>query len=152
MGGRQGSMTRIVAFPLESEGQLLGTLVAGLPGSAVSLVTLDRLELRAVLAASALRQRRGKEEESLLASWPHALLDCIGEPLLLLDEAGRITAASRGARGLTSFASKANGPEPHGIPAQAHLAALFCGRGRERPGTRLGVAREHGAESRRTSN
>jgi hypothetical protein len=60
----QGDVSRIVAFPLESEGQLLGTLVAGLPGSAVSLATLDRLELRAVLAASALRQRRRKEEES----------------------------------------------------------------------------------------
>src|SRR5260370_40719112 len=32
------------------------------------------------LAASALHQRRRKEEESRLASWPHALLDCIGEP------------------------------------------------------------------------
>src|SRR5712692_7713306 len=152
MGGRQGSMTRIVAFPLESEGQLLGTLVAGLPGSAVSLVTLDRLELRAVLAASALRQRRGKEEESLLASWPHALLDCIGEPLLLLDEAGRITAASRGARDLTSLASKSIGPQPHGIPAQAHLAELFCGRDRERLGTWLRKALDHGAENRGTDN
>src|SRR5216683_2025254 len=152
MGGRQGSMTRIVAFPLESEGQLLGTLVAGLPGSAVSLVTLDRLELRAVLAASALRQRRRREEESLLASWPHALLDCIGEPLLLLDEAGRITAASRGARDLTSLASKSIGPQPHGIPAQAHLAELFCGRDRERLGTWLRKALDHGAENRGTDS
>jgi signal transduction histidine kinase/CheY-like chemotaxis protein len=145
-------MARIVAFPLESEGQLLGTLVAGLPGSAVSLVTLDRLQLRAVLAASALRQRRRKEEESLLASWPHALLDCIGEPLFLLDEAGRITAASRGARDLTSLASKSIGPQPHGIPAQAHLAELFCGRDRERLGTWLRKALDHGAERRGTDN
>jgi signal transduction histidine kinase/ActR/RegA family two-component response regulator len=152
MVGRQGSMARIVAFPLESEGQLLGTLVAGLPGSAVSLVTLDRLQLRAVLAASALRQRRRKEEESLLASWPHALLDCIGEPLFLLDEAGRITAASRGARDLTSLASKSIGPQPHGIPAQAHLAELFCGRDRERLGTWLRKALDHGAERRGTDN
>jgi len=152
VSGGQGSMTRIVAFPLESEGQLLGTLVAGLPGSAVSLVTLDRLELRAVLAASALHQRRRKEEESRLASWPHALLDCIGEPLFLLNEAGKITAASRGARELTSFASKANGQEPHGIPAQAYLAELFCGRDRERLGTWLRMALDHGAESRGTDN
>src|SRR5712692_2860745 len=58
MGRAQGPVTRIVAFPLESEGQLLGTLVVGLPGSAVSLATFERLELRAVMAASALRQRR----------------------------------------------------------------------------------------------
>ncbi len=130
MGGTQGSVTRIVAFPLESEGQLLGTLVAGLPGSAVSLATFERLELRAVLAASALRRRRRKEEESLLASWPQALLDCISEPLLLLDEAGKITAASRSARELTGLASKTNGPEPRGVPAQAYLSELFCGRDR----------------------
>src|SRR6202171_872131 len=147
MSGTQGSVTRIVAFPLESEGQLLGTLVAGLPGGAVSLATLDRLELCAVLAASALRQRRRKEEESLLASWPKALLDCTGEPLLLLDEAGKITAASRGARELAGLASKTNGPNPPGIPAQAYLAELFCGRDRERLGTWLRNVLDHGEET-----
>ena len=136
-GGTQGSVVRIVAFPLESDGQLLGTLVAGLPGSAVSLANFDRLELRAVLAASALRQRRRKEEEAQLASWPHALLDCIGEPVLLLDEAGKITAASRGARELTGLASRTNGLEPAGMPAQAYLAELFCGRDREHLGAWL---------------
>src|SRR6267143_1332278 len=44
MRGTQRSVARIVAFPLESEGQLLGTLVAGIPGDAVSLATLERLE------------------------------------------------------------------------------------------------------------
>ena len=152
MSGTQGSVTRIVAFPLESEGQLLGTLVAGLPGGAVSLATLDRLELCAVLAASALRQRRRKEEESLLASWPKALLDCTGEPLLLLDEAGKITAASRGARDLAGLASKTNGPDPPGISAQAYLAELFCGRDRERLGTWLRNVLDHGEERSGTDN
>jgi len=152
MSGTQGPVTRIVAFPLVSEGQLLGTLVAGLPGSAVSLATLDRLELRAVLAASALRQRRRREEESRLASWPHVLLDSITEPLLLLDEAGKITAASRGARELTGLASKTNGQEPASIPAQAYLAELFCGRDRERLGTWLKEALDGRAERRGTGN
>src|SRR5229473_2542923 len=152
MGRAQGPVTRIVAFPLESEGQLLGTLVAGLPGSAVSLATFERLELRAVLAASALRRRRRKEEESLLASWPQALLDCISEPLLLLDEAGKITAASRSARELTGLASKTNGQEPASIPAQAYLAELFCGRDRERLGTWLKEALDGRAERRGTGN
>src|SRR5260370_40894653 len=41
----QASVARIVALPLEAEGQLLGALVAGLPASATSIATLDRLEL-----------------------------------------------------------------------------------------------------------
>jgi signal transduction histidine kinase/CheY-like chemotaxis protein len=151
-GRTEGAVGRIVAFPLESEGQLLGTLVVGLPGSAVSLATLDRLELRAVLAASALRQRRRKEEESLLAGWPHALLEGISEPLLLLDEAGKITAASRGARQLTGLPSRTNGPEPAGIPAQTYLTELFCGRDRKRLGTWLRAVLDRGAESRGTDS
>src|SRR5260370_1379877 len=90
-GWMHGSVSRIVALPLESEGHLLGTLVAGLPGSAASLATLDRLELRAILAASALQQRRQKEEELKLAGGQHAWLECISEPLLLLGDAGGIT-------------------------------------------------------------
>jgi signal transduction histidine kinase/FixJ family two-component response regulator len=151
-GRTQGAASRIVAFPLESEGQLLGTLVAGLPEGAVSLTTLDRLELRAVLAASALRQRRRKEEDSMLAGWPHALLEGINEPLLLLDEAGKITAASRGARQLTGLPTRVNGPEPVGVPAQAHLVELFCGRDRERLGTWLRAALDRGAQSRGTDS
>jgi signal transduction histidine kinase/FixJ family two-component response regulator len=152
LGRAQGSVTRIVAFPLESEGQLLGTLVAGLPGSAVSLATFDSLELRAVMAASALRQKRRKEEESRLAAWPHALLDCMTEPLLLLDESGKITAASRGARELTGMASRTNGRETAGFPAQAHLAELFCGRDREHLGIWLRAALDGGTESRGTES
>src|SRR6266478_1559969 len=152
MGRAQGPVTRIVAFPLESEGQLLGTLVVGLPGSAVSLSTFDRLELRAVMAASALRRRRRKEEESLLAAWPHALLDCLSEPLLLLDEAGKITAASRGARELVGLASKPKRPEPTGIPTHTYFAELFCGRDREHLRTWMRGARDRGAKRGGTDN
>jgi PAS domain-containing protein len=152
MGWMPGQVARIVAFPLESEGQLLGTLVVGLPGGATSLATLDRLEFRAVLAASALRQRRRLEEESKLAGRQQALLECISEPLLLLDHTGRITAASRGARELTGPASQAAGPEPASIPAQACLNELFCGRDREHLGTWLRSALDRGAERRGTDS
>ena len=147
----KGSVTRIVAFPLESEGLLLGTLVAGLPDGAASLATLDRLELRAALAATALRQSRREEEESKLAGRQHALLECISEPLLLLDESGKITAASRGARELTRLASGAEEPHPAGIPAKVYLPELFVGRDRAhleawlRAG-RDGEAERHGAK------
>jgi signal transduction histidine kinase/FixJ family two-component response regulator len=120
-----GSVVRIVAFPLESEGQLLGTLVAGLPEGATSLATLDRLDLRAGLAASVLRQRRRKEEESNLARWQDAFLECISEPVLLLDGAGRVTAASRGAMELTGTISRARGPRLAGMPRRAYLPEMF---------------------------
>ena len=152
MGQTQGSVTRIVAFPLESEGQLLGTLVAGLPGRSVSLATFDRLELRAGLAASALRQRRRKEEQLLLAGWPLALLDSISEPLLFLDESGNITGASRGARELVNLTTKNNGPEPASLPAHANFTELFCGRDRERLQTWLRTAFNRGAERYGTDN
>jgi signal transduction histidine kinase/FixJ family two-component response regulator len=150
MGRKGGLVARIVAFPLESEGQLLGTLIAGLPGSALSLATFDRLELRAVMAASALRERRHKAKESLLSGWPAALLDCINEPLLVLDDAGMITAASRGAKELAGLATKSSGQETGSLPAQAHFVELFCGRDREHLRTWLRAALDDGAEKRRT--
>jgi signal transduction histidine kinase/FixJ family two-component response regulator len=125
MGWMPGSVVRIIAFPLESEGQLLGTLVAGLPKGATPLATLDRLELRAGLAASVLRQRRRKEQESNLARWQDAFLECINEPVLLLDDAGRITAASRGAMELTGTASRAKGPRLAGMHSRAYLPEIF---------------------------
>ena len=124
MDWMSASVARIIAFPLESDGHLLGVLVAGLPGSATSLATFDRLQLRAGLAASALRQRRRKEEESKLAGWQDALLECVSEPLLLLDNHGRIKAASRGARELTGTVSRIIGPRSAGIP-DACLAEMF---------------------------
>jgi signal transduction histidine kinase/AmiR/NasT family two-component response regulator len=124
--GSEASVVRIVAFPLESEGQLVGTLIAGLPRSAVSLSTLGRLELRAALTAAALQQRKRKEQETQLADWPNNLLKCVSEPLLLLDDAGKITAASRGARELIRPALKTEPAHPEGIPANTYLPELFC--------------------------
>src|SRR2546422_3910062 len=124
MDWMSASVARIIAFPLESEGHLLRVLVAGLPGRATSLATFGRLQLRAGLAASALRQRRRKEEESKLAGWQDALLECVSEPLLLLDNHGRIKAASRGARELTGTVSRIIGPRSAGIP-DARLAEMF---------------------------
>src|SRR6267154_5569211 len=125
IGRMPGSVARIIAFPLESEGQLFGVLVAGLPGNATSLATLDRLELRAGLAVSFLQQKRRKEEESKRAGWQDALLECISEPLLLLDAQGRIRAASRGARELTATASRTTGPRLARVPGRANLAEMF---------------------------
>jgi signal transduction histidine kinase/FixJ family two-component response regulator len=150
IGRKGGLVARIVAFPLESGGQLLGTLVAGLPGSALSLATFDRLELRAIMAAFALGERRRKEKESRHSGWPDALLECMSEPLLVLDDAGRITAASRSAKELTGLASNSSGPEAGSLPAQEHFSELFSGRDREHLKIWLRTELEEGAEKRRT--
>src|SRR5712691_5136884 len=152
IGWTHGSVARILAFPLESEGQLLGALVAGLPGGAASLATLDRLELRAAMAASALRHRRRKEEESQLAVWQQVLLDSIRQPLLLLDEVGNIAASSRGAKELTGQASKAAERKPRNhervgasAPVHGHFTELFSGRDRQPVQTWLRKALERGS-------
>ncbi len=152
IGWTQGPVARILAFPLESEGQLLGTLVAGLPGGAASLATLDRLELRAAMAASALRHRRRKEEESQLVVWQQVLLDSIRQPLLLLDEVGNIAASSRGAKELTGQASKPAEKNPRNPeraeaspPVHGNFAELFSGRDRQPVQTWLRKALEPGS-------
>src|SRR6266478_670293 len=152
MGWTRGSVDRIVAFPLESEGQLAGALVAGLPGRATSLATFERLELRAVLAASALSHRILKEEESRRAGRQQALLDCINKPLLVLDEAGRIAAASRGARELAlSTASKIKGPRRAEIPSSSNLEEFFRAGDREHVETWLRAALDRAPVSRDVS-
>ena len=152
MGGAHGSVARIVAFPLESEGQLLGTLVAGIPGDAVSLATLDRLALRAGMAASALRESRRNAEDAKLAVRQHALLDSITEPLLLLDDAGKIAAVSRGARELTRLTAKTSGLQEAGLLPQGNLPELFSERDRERLDTWLRARFDRGGEKRVTGN
>jgi len=150
--GTPGPVARIVAFPLESEGQLLGTLVAGIPGDAVSLVTLDRLALRAGMAASALRERRRNAEDAKLAARQYALLDCITEPFLLLDDVGKITAASRGARELTRLAAKTSELQEAGLLSQAYLPELFSERDRERLETWLRARFDRGVAERVHAN
>jgi signal transduction histidine kinase/CheY-like chemotaxis protein len=127
----QASVARIVAFPLEAQGQLLGVLVAGLPGGATSLATLDRLELRARVAAVALHNRKREEKESHKARSQQELFDFISDPVLLLDDAGKVTASTRGARNLFSRAGQTSGsPSPAIFPS--HLSDLFGGRDRIR--------------------
>src|SRR5260370_35482854 len=53
-----GEVSRVVAFPLRSGPENLGVLVAGIRRGCGLLSTLERLELRAGLAASALPPRK----------------------------------------------------------------------------------------------
>ena len=128
----QSSVARILAYPLEEEGQLLGTLVAGLPRRAISLATLERLELRAALAAAELGRRKRNEEEVREAEWQQALLDSSSEAVILLDEAGRIAGSSRGGRELTGLASSGAEKSSASIRAGEQFASLFRMGSRER--------------------
>jgi signal transduction histidine kinase/FixJ family two-component response regulator len=122
----QPSVARIVAFPLEAQGQLLGVLVAGLPGGATSLATLDRMELRARLAAVALHDRKRQEQESQRALSQQELLDLVSDPVLLLDDAGKITGTTRGARKLLQRPGQAAGSLSPSISSSLHLSDIFA--------------------------
>jgi signal transduction histidine kinase/FixJ family two-component response regulator len=148
--GMQSQVVRVVAHPLELEGKLLGVLVVGLPTSAASLVILDRLELRASLAASVLLRRWQAEEVSNLIRRQSALLDCIREPILLLDEAGRITATSRGARELICPVTNDDKMKENESPSSASLLDLFGGRGLTLFDTWLRAGLSHKSGTRHT--
>jgi signal transduction histidine kinase/ActR/RegA family two-component response regulator len=62
VGPSHGEVARVVAFPLEAAGESLGALVAGIPRSTASLAALERLELSAALASSALLQLKRTEQ------------------------------------------------------------------------------------------
>ena len=128
----KSSVARIVAYPLEAQGRLLGTLVAGLPGGATSLATLDRLDFRALLAAHLLDRRRRADVESQRTRSQQELLDLLNEPLLLLDAAGRVTASSRGARALLRPAVTARESQPADVPISEYFSGLFSGRDQDR--------------------
>jgi signal transduction histidine kinase/FixJ family two-component response regulator len=128
--GQFGRIARIVAFPLEFEGQLLGVLVAGLGQSAVSLATLDRVELRAELAAATLWWKKRNDLEAMQSEWQQALLDSSGDASFLLDENGRVMASNRAATALMSQTSRIEEFHAPGMRAREHFADLF--RNRER--------------------
>jgi signal transduction histidine kinase/CheY-like chemotaxis protein len=121
----QESVARVLAYPLEEDGQLLGALVAGLPRRAISLATLERLELRAALAAAELGRRKRNEEEIREAEWQRALLESSCEAVILLDESGRIAGSSRGAWELTSLASKEEEKALPGVRTGESFASIF---------------------------
>jgi signal transduction histidine kinase/CheY-like chemotaxis protein len=95
-------VARVVAIPLEAAGETLGVLVAGFQPGRASLAGLERLELRAALATSALLRRKRDEEAKRQAAWQQALLEASGEAMLLLDAHGGIAGRSRSAGELLS--------------------------------------------------
>ncbi|HEV3375448.1 MAG TPA: ATP-binding protein [Candidatus Acidoferrum sp.] len=134
----KGEVGRVLALPLEFDGEMLGVLVAGLRPSGASLGTLARLELRASLAAAALAREKRRAADERREAWQRSLLDS-GRETVLLNERGEIAGLSRGARELLKKSSesgteKQNAGEPTAGEAESsgrNFAELFHPRERE---------------------
>jgi len=115
---------RAVAIPLACQDHILGVLVAGLSGAAASLATLERLELRAALAAAFLARKQEAAENDRRIAAQRAALKASSQPALLLDTHGSIVEMSRAARNLFAEPEVFGETPPAGAPAQP-LARLF---------------------------
>ncbi|HXY00710.1 MAG TPA: PAS domain-containing protein, partial [Candidatus Limnocylindrales bacterium] len=93
-------VSRIVAVPLHHRNVISGVLLAGLPRRRASLEHLERLELRALLAAEILEQERQIEAGLRQQLWFKALLECSEEPVVMVDRHGFLAGMSQGARKL----------------------------------------------------
>jgi len=140
----KAGLARLVAIPILSAAETLGVLVAGISQKAASLGTLERLELRASLAVSALERRRRRAEQTRRTARRHALLEFSPEPTVLLDAQGNISSLNRSARLLLEETRGARTPESlrergdQGTPKDpvwalgGRFANLFCAREEQR--------------------
>ncbi len=133
-------VARIVALPLEAGGQVVGVLVAGMRSGSASLAILERIELRASLAAAVLARGKRKTEDLRKLAWQRALLESSRIPAIFLTAEGRIAALSRGARDLLGATPK-NGAREHSpknpetrplAPGAEEFAGLFSPHDQER--------------------
>jgi len=90
----QGFTGRGVAIPLMGGDEVLGVLAAVLPADAASLATLERLELRALLAAAVLSQKQSAQEEARSAAVQQLALHASAQALLLLNRHGDVLGIS----------------------------------------------------------
>ena len=96
-------VSRVVAIPLEQEDEITGMLLAGLPRRKATLEVLERLELRATLAAGVFEQERRVQAAQQQQLWQKALLESSQEPVVIVDREGFVVGMSRGARELMRF-------------------------------------------------
>lgn len=133
-------LARLLAIPLAIGGQPLGLFVAGIPLQASSLRNLERLELRAALAAAALERHRWNTEQTRRIARRQAHFDSSPEPLILLDARGSVSGINRSARNLLEEKSAVGVAAPerealqqparNGEPwySQAQFSQLFSAR------------------------
>jgi signal transduction histidine kinase/CheY-like chemotaxis protein len=140
----KAGLARLVAIPILSAAEALGVLVAGIPLKTASLATLERLELRASLAASALERRRQRAEQMRRTARRHTLLEFSPEPTVLLDVLGNIASLNRSAKILLEESGvertlelpqeqvAQGAPKDPVWPFGGRFANLFCAREEQR--------------------
>jgi signal transduction histidine kinase/CheY-like chemotaxis protein len=121
------NISRIVAIPMEFDGEVNAVLLAGLPWRRSSLDMLERLELRALLAAQVLERRNRIARELNERSQQSVLLESHEEPVVFVDRQGFITGMSRWARQLVGNSAEARGDTPQVL----RFAEMFRPRERE---------------------
>ncbi len=87
-------ISRIVALPIEAEGELCGLMLVGLFRRGTSLAALQRLEYRAALAAQAVARWKRARDQSRAALRQRAQLAASPKSLLVLDARGRVAELS----------------------------------------------------------
>ncbi len=100
-------ISRVVAIPMEFDGGVNAVLVAGLPRRRSSLGILERLELRALLAAQVLERRNRIARERNETSQQSVLLESNEEPVVIVDHQGFVIGMSRRARQLAGESPEA---------------------------------------------
>lgn len=100
-------ISRVVAIPMEFDGGINAVLLAGLPWRRSSLGILERLELRALLAAQVLERRNRIARERNETSQQSVLLESNEEPVVIVDHQGFVIGMSRRARQLAGESPEA---------------------------------------------
>jgi len=133
-------LARLVAIPLFSSGEPLGVLVAGVRQKSSSLGTLQRLELRASLAVSALQRRRLHMARNRRTARRQVLLESNPGAAVLLNARGHVAGLNRSAKDLFAESradlplvnpratSPQNAASDPGWYVGASFSTLFCAR------------------------
>jgi signal transduction histidine kinase/ActR/RegA family two-component response regulator len=133
-GWPRGNLAQVVAVPLEVHGEIVGVLVAGWATKKLGLQSVERLELRAAIAANLLSRDHDLREASRREDWKTSLLLGSDEAIVLLDAGAEIIGISRGAHQLKGSGdlkqgkladSSSRGYVAPGLPIPQHFSELF---------------------------
>ena len=94
---RMERLSRLVAIPLEADGERIGVLLAGLAAEADATAGIERLERYAALAARALREEHRSSVAADAEASYRALLEATDEWVLAVNREGVICDGSRAA-------------------------------------------------------
>jgi len=119
-GAFEKESSRIIVVPLRWGSTLSGGLLAGFSKLKANLDSLERLELRGELAAEILEQEFQKNRELAQLRSKIALLEAIGDAIVLTDKRGCVVGASGGARELLGKL-----PAFSGTDCELRFAELF---------------------------